>query len=322
MNGRVYDPLTAMFFSPDPYLQAPGNWLNYNRYGYCLNNPFLYTDPDGEIWWLVPVIIAAAFATGNTVAHAIRGDIDNVGDFFKYFGQGAITGFALGCAWQFAPLIPYVGQGIQTAMTVYAYGQAGLGVLGTMAGAFNDGWKGVENGAKTFLGNFYLDENNWLGGMAQGFLRHTWEMPQSLIGQGYTQVRNISGDVDRVDYFGGATFATNENAGYNNGVSIGNYVNTNIDHEITGNFDDYVLSNPMYMHEYGHTIDSRAFGLSYLFAIGIPSIFSAKNSKYIPEAPFSTHRKYWTEVRANKRASKYFSKYYNVDWNYQRYPLD
>ena len=27
MNGRVYDPLTAMFFSPDPYVQAPGNWL-------------------------------------------------------------------------------------------------------------------------------------------------------------------------------------------------------------------------------------------------------------------------------------------------------
>jgi RHS repeat-associated protein len=40
MNGRVYDPLTGMFFSPDPYVQAPGNWLNYNRYGYCYGNPF------------------------------------------------------------------------------------------------------------------------------------------------------------------------------------------------------------------------------------------------------------------------------------------
>ena len=28
MNGRMYDPLTASFFSPDPYIQAPGNWLN------------------------------------------------------------------------------------------------------------------------------------------------------------------------------------------------------------------------------------------------------------------------------------------------------
>jgi hypothetical protein len=37
-----------MFLSPDPYLQAPGDWLNYNRYSYALNNPFKYTDPSGE----------------------------------------------------------------------------------------------------------------------------------------------------------------------------------------------------------------------------------------------------------------------------------
>ena len=51
MNGRVYDPLTAMFLSPDPYIQAPDNWLNYNRYGYCMGNPFKYTDPSGENFW-------------------------------------------------------------------------------------------------------------------------------------------------------------------------------------------------------------------------------------------------------------------------------
>ena len=42
MNGRVYDPLTAQFFSPDPFIQAPDNWLNYNRYSYCFGNPFKY----------------------------------------------------------------------------------------------------------------------------------------------------------------------------------------------------------------------------------------------------------------------------------------
>ena len=35
INGRVYDPQIARFLSPDPQLQAPGYWLNYNRYGYC-----------------------------------------------------------------------------------------------------------------------------------------------------------------------------------------------------------------------------------------------------------------------------------------------
>lgn len=47
MNGRVYDPLTAMFFSPDPFTQSAGDWKNYNRYSYCLNNPTRYIDPSG-----------------------------------------------------------------------------------------------------------------------------------------------------------------------------------------------------------------------------------------------------------------------------------
>ncbi|MBV5281634.1 MAG: RHS repeat-associated core domain-containing protein [Paludibacter sp.] len=47
MNGRVYDPLTAMFFSPDPFIQSAGDWKNYNRYSYCMNNPTKYTDPSG-----------------------------------------------------------------------------------------------------------------------------------------------------------------------------------------------------------------------------------------------------------------------------------
>jgi RHS repeat-associated protein len=52
MNGRVYDPLTAMFFSPDPYVQAPDDWLNYNRYSYVLNNPLKYTDPSGNVFYV------------------------------------------------------------------------------------------------------------------------------------------------------------------------------------------------------------------------------------------------------------------------------
>jgi RHS repeat-associated protein len=47
MNGRVYDPLTAMFFSPDPFIQSAGDWKNYNRYSYCMNNPTRYIDPSG-----------------------------------------------------------------------------------------------------------------------------------------------------------------------------------------------------------------------------------------------------------------------------------
>ena len=47
-NGRVYDPVLARFLSPDPYVQAPDFTQSFNRYAYCLNNPFKYVDPSGE----------------------------------------------------------------------------------------------------------------------------------------------------------------------------------------------------------------------------------------------------------------------------------
>ena len=48
MNGRVYDPLLGSFLSVDPFIQAPYNWLNYNRYMYCYGNPLSYVDPSGN----------------------------------------------------------------------------------------------------------------------------------------------------------------------------------------------------------------------------------------------------------------------------------
>lgn len=50
MNGRIYDPVLARFFSPDPFVQAPNNTQSFNRYSYCVNNPLRYTDPTGEFY--------------------------------------------------------------------------------------------------------------------------------------------------------------------------------------------------------------------------------------------------------------------------------
>ena len=48
MNGRLYDPVIARFFSPDNFVQLPDFTQSYNRYSYCLNNPLQYVDPSGE----------------------------------------------------------------------------------------------------------------------------------------------------------------------------------------------------------------------------------------------------------------------------------
>jgi len=47
MNGRVYDPATASFLSPDRYMQDPTSAQGFNRYAYCMNNPLRYVDPSG-----------------------------------------------------------------------------------------------------------------------------------------------------------------------------------------------------------------------------------------------------------------------------------
>ncbi|WP_175552603.1 polymorphic toxin type 23 domain-containing protein [Dysgonomonas macrotermitis] len=71
MNARLYDPVIGRFLSPDPYVQAPDFSQNFNRYSYALNNPFRYTDPNGEFAFIpIAIIAAAAFATGY-VAHGI-----------------------------------------------------------------------------------------------------------------------------------------------------------------------------------------------------------------------------------------------------------
>lgn len=111
MNGRVYDPLTAQFFSPDPFVQAPDNWMNYNRYGYCLNNPLKYTDPSGNFIFsilcvvipggqaLLPYVIyvdAACWGAAFNVAANWKDIKANGGfgsdKFWSYAGLGAANG--------------------------------------------------------------------------------------------------------------------------------------------------------------------------------------------------------------------------------------
>lgn len=67
MNGRIYDPDTARFLSPDPYLQAPANFQNYNRYSYVLNNPVSMTDPSGHFFFIVAAIISSVVSAAVAV---------------------------------------------------------------------------------------------------------------------------------------------------------------------------------------------------------------------------------------------------------------
>lgn len=92
-----------------------------------------------------------------------------------------------------------------------------------------------------------------------------------------------------------------------------------------GDFADYVKNNQLYIHEYGHYIQSQRWGPIYVFSIGLPSLISAIRDEKIPYDPYnaSTHDYFWTEYRANRNAAKYFNLYYGVEWDETLgYPFD
>jgi RHS repeat-associated protein len=75
MNGRMYDPVIGRMLSPDRFVVDVTNSQDFNRYTYARNNPMCYVDPDGEIVWFIPIIIAvvvyAAIDYGIQVANNV-----------------------------------------------------------------------------------------------------------------------------------------------------------------------------------------------------------------------------------------------------------
>jgi len=294
MNGRMYDPRQGRFLSPDPFVQAPSNPQNYNRYSYCLNNPLKYTDPSGEVFWEA-VIIGTIFGTGNTIAHEIRGDIYDWGDRFKYFAQGALAGAALGATWCLAPSIPVVGNAVQNYMTFSIQCKLGMtavsAVSGLGKGIFTGDWNGLENAGKLFLGNFYIDENaGFLEGVWQGYSKQSWESLQTGLGHTISQFCNTIWLAKSVSYAYGATVTESKNSKWG-AFTLGSFIYGNSG--INANPNDN-----LFQHEYGHYLQSRRFGVADLFAFSIESFVSGIWA--------NDHRKTYTEIDANRRAFEYF----------------
>ncbi|MBR4593789.1 MAG: VCBS repeat-containing protein [Bacteroidaceae bacterium] len=307
MGGRMYDPQLGRFLSPDNFVQAPDDPQNYNRYSYCLNNPLKYTDSDGE---LIGIVAASLTITGmtNLLTQSYKGYDKSFSDAMSAFFGGVAAGLSEASSWAFGfaelasgtPFGILIGHCINFGKSVNATTTFASSVASVIDGNFNAG--------KIFLGRYYTDENgNAWEQVLQGLSRFTWEAPQTWAGYNWSHIRNIIGDVDKVDYLGGATFLINENGSLGS-VSLGNYINA----DIPGSYNGRITGYPVLMHEYGHTFDSREMGPMYLFTIGIPSAKSAKNSSI--DNGFN-HDWYWTELRANRAAKKYFGRYYGVDWS-------
>ncbi len=255
MNGRMYDYNLGRFLSPDNYIQSPGNPQNYNRYSYCLNNPLKYTDPDGESIAVLATVGLFAYGMINLIIQADNNNIHSPGDALNALIGGAAAGLSEASSWA----IGFAGIASGTPMGVLL----GMGIMSGKSWNLTTTATSLllnpKNAAKIFFGRYYTDENGNAWDQAkQGLSRFTWEGPQTWAGYNWSQVRNIIGDVDVVDYLGGATFSINDECSRKSlkSVSLGNYINAELKEKYEGN----ITKHPVLMHEYGHTFDSRKYG--------------------------------------------------------------
>jgi RHS repeat-associated protein len=182
MNGRLYDPKLHRFLQPDNYVQDPTNTQNYNRYGYCWNNPLKYSDPDGEFIW-APIIIGAVFGaySGGTLAN--NGELNptkwdySSGKTWGYVLGGAIVG---GISGGVANNIATSGVAFANTQTIIA------GSLINSAGTFM--YTGGQTDLSVSFGvgsfNFSTGEFGYLGKNGNSFMEN--------LGYGLGAVANIS----------------------------------------------------------------------------------------------------------------------------------
>ncbi|MAI37190.1 MAG: hypothetical protein CL599_06450 [Alteromonas sp.] len=87
MQARYYDPVIGRFYSNDPVGWTPKNpVMSFNRYLYVNNNPYKYTDPNGEFLNFA-VKFVADVALGAALNYAETGSV-NLG--------GAVADAAIG----------------------------------------------------------------------------------------------------------------------------------------------------------------------------------------------------------------------------------
>ena len=160
---------------------------------------------------------------------------------------------------------------------------------------FGDGWgsanRHASNSIKIWGGLFKTDPNRDDPGK-QILSRIFWQNPHTTTGFLASHLANTYGQVQDIDYYGGATVLRMRKDGYA-AITIGNYI-------IGRNKIEASPDNETFQHEYGHYLQSQGSGPLYLFRYGIPSLASTIVNSY------EDHMKTKVEQDANILALRYF----------------
>lgn len=164
-------------------------------------------------------------------------------------------------------------------------------------------WTKKENWRST-INAFKLDLGLFKGGFWDVVSRLTWQLAQTGLGNLVNQVLNTCYLVNEVNYFDGAVVIDSK-------IDVGGMTLSN-----------YILGPPgfkpdfrdhLFVHEYGHYLQSKKLGPAYLFVVAKPSLLSSTFDK-------NNHGNRWYETHASKLAAKYFDKKYGTGAEaYQNY---
>lgn len=150
-----------------------------------------------------------------------------------------------------------------------------------------------------------------------------WEADQTFIGNGYSHMRNMQGKVTNVEV--GLNYVlVNDKNDDRWGLTLGTYINSG------GIRDDY-KHDPLFVHEFGHTVQSKLLGSLYIQKVGYQSGISAYLDYYTKSD--HNHDNTWFEINANQYGqlfydpiytseddeSGYPTSYNKIDWNWFKY---
>ncbi|AWB66169.1 hypothetical protein C2869_06840 [Saccharobesus litoralis] len=99
MQARYYDPVIGRFYSNDP-VGFTGEIDTFNRYSYVANNPFKYTDPNGEEKIIVGVGVDAMLIAGVRAGFSVSFDTENL-ELGGGYNVGPRLGVGLGVGGSF-----------------------------------------------------------------------------------------------------------------------------------------------------------------------------------------------------------------------------
>ena len=176
-------------------------------------------------------------------------------------------------------------------------------LFGTIFTAITSGFKNIFRHGVNFdhynwnkLNNAWqIDKGLFTGNFGQILSKFTWGRFNTFVGNSTAHVLNISGKVSGVSHLEGTVALSGVTSGDNEAFTLGNYIFG------PKGFRAY-WKDHLFVHEYGHYIQSNWFGPAYLPIVAKTSIISAAFDQ--------NHESRWFEVQASAMGAKYFDKRY------------